>query len=264
MLGVSEPIVNEMNQLTLLVHQRTIRSTITEDRMAASVNRDTSRAGARRIRDYIVNAAAEGKLAPGAKLPTERELAKRYAVPRNAVRRTLAQLEADGSITRHVGRGTFLAGSAPSAAAQFPADSATHTSPAELMEARLRIEPALAELIVTNATAADFERMETCIDKAERATSLDEFDMWDAALHQALATATHNRFVTRVLDMVTAVREQSEWGKLKDRIVTPERRLKYQQEHRAIVQALKARDAERARNCILAHLQHARRNLFDY
>ncbi|MDB5921212.1 MAG: hypothetical protein JWN13_148 [Betaproteobacteria bacterium] len=231
--------------------------------MAASVNRDSSRSRARRIRDYIVSSAADGKLAPGTKLPTERELAKRFAVPRNAVRRTLAQLEAEGSITRHVGRGTFLAGG-PSEAAHFPADSVTHTSPAELMEARLRIEPALAELIVTNATAADFERMEMCIEKAERATTLDEFELWDAALHQALATATHNRFVTRVLDMVAAVREQSEWGKLKDRIVTPERRLKYQSEHRAIVQALKARDAERARDSILAHLQHARRNLFDY
>ena len=232
--------------------------------MAGSVNRDTARSGARRIRDYIMSAAAEGKLAPGEKLATERELARRFAVPRNAVRKTLAQLEAEGAITRHVGRGTFLAGSPPSENARFPADSVSHTSPAELMEARLRIEPALAELIVTNATAADFERMQMCIDKAERATSLDEFELWDAALHQALATATHNRFVTRVLDMVAAVREQSEWGKLKDRIVTPERRLEYQDEHRAIVQALKARDADRARDMMLAHLQHARRNLFDY
>ena len=232
--------------------------------MATPANRDTSRTGARRVRDYIVNAASEGKIAPGARLPTERELAKRFAVPRNAVRRTLAQLEAEGSITRHVGRGTFLAGPPPGEGAQYPADSVAHTSPAELMEARMRIEPALAELIVTNATPADFERMETCIENAERATTLDEFELWDAALHQALATATHNRFVIRVLDMVAAVREQSEWGKLKDRIVTPERRLKYQEEHRAIVQALKARDAERARDSILAHLQHARRNLFDY
>jgi DNA-binding FadR family transcriptional regulator len=83
-------------------------------------------------------------------------------------------------------------------------------------------------------------------------------------LHQAIATATHNRFVIRVLDMVTAVRQQAEWGKLKDRIVTPERRLKYQEEHRNIVRALRERDAERARACIITHLQHARRNLFGF
>jgi DNA-binding FadR family transcriptional regulator len=232
--------------------------------MAPSLNRDASRAGVRRLRDFILNGAANGALAPGAKLPTEREFAKRFAVPRHAVRRMLSQLEAEGSITRHVGRGTFLAGSAAPDADEFPSGSVMHTSPAELMEARLRIEPALAELIVTNATPADIERMETCLEKAERATTLDEFEVWDAALHHALAAATHNRFVVRVLDMVAAVREQAEWGKLKDRIVTPERRLEYQQEHREIVRALAASDAERARLCILAHLQHARRNLFGF
>lgn len=223
-----------------------------------------ARDGAQRIRDTILAGAAEGSLAPGARLPTERELVRRYGVPRNAVRRTLAQLEAEGSITRHVGRGTFLAGQAESDAIPAASASAAHTSPAELMEARLRIEPALAELIVTNATAADFERMEACIERAEKAATLDEFELWDAALHEALAEATHNRFVIRVLDMVTVVRQQSEWGKLKDRIVTPERRLRYQEEHREIVRALKERDADRARASISAHLQHARRNLFGY
>jgi len=234
--------------------------------VAITRNRALSRAGAQRIREFILNAAAEGTLAPGVKLPTERELAERFTVPRNAVRKMLAQLEAEGAITRHVGRGTFLANDGNTAPGEgsFPFDSVAHTSPAELMEARLRIEPALAELIATNATPADFERMETCLEKSERAATLDEFELWDAALHQALATATHNRFVIRVLDLVAALRQQAEWGKLKDRIVTPERRIKYQQEHRDIVRALKARDADLARQCIADHLQHARRNLFGF
>lgn len=226
-------------------------------------NSQSARAGVRRAREFIVDGAASGALAPGAQLPTERELAERFAVPRHALRRMLAQLEAEGAITRHVGRGTFLAASSASQDAQ-PSRSVMHTSPAELMEARLRIEPAVAELIVTNATPADFARMETCLDHAERAATLDEFERWDAALHNALAAATHNRFVICVLDMVAEIREQAEWGKLKNRIVTPERRLDYQREHRAIVGALKARDAERARQSILSHLQHARRNLFGF
>jgi DNA-binding FadR family transcriptional regulator len=221
------------------------------------------RASVQSIRDLVSDAASNGTFAPGARLPTERELARRFALPRNAVRRTLAQLEAEGSITRHVGRGTFLANHAGNDS-NSPTDNVTHTSPAELMEARLRLEPTLAELVVTNATQADFSRMEMCLEKAEKAATLDEFELWDAALHQALAAATHNRFVIRVLDMVTAVRHQSEWGKLKDRIVTTERRLKYQEEHRNIVRALKDRDAELAREHIVTHLQHARRNLFGY
>ena len=230
--------------------------------MPAPVSRARSREGAQRIRDFILSGAAQGALAPGARLPTERELARRFSVPRNAVRTTLARLEAEGSITRHVGRGTFLAGG--SRAEAVSAASVAHTSPAELMDARLRIEPALAELVVTNATPADFERLEACLERAEKAATLDEFERWDQALHQAFADATHNRFVARVFDMVSAFRQQAEWGKLKDRIVTPERRLKYQAEHREIVRALKERDAERARAAIVAHLQHARRNLFGF
>ena len=231
--------------------------------MAHTASRAKSREGAQRIREFISAAAADGSLTDSGRLPTERELAHRFSVPRNAVRRTLAQLEAEGSITRHVGRGTFLA-HVPASAPDFPSDSVAHISPAELMEARLRIEPALTELIVIHATPADFDRMEVCLDKAERAASLDEFELWDAALHQALATATHNQFVIRILDLVTAVRQQAEWGKLKDRIVTSDRRIKYQAEHRDIVRALKGRDADQARVAVLTHLQHARRNLFGY
>ena len=230
--------------------------------MPSSNSRGQSRQGAQRIREFVLGAASQSALGPGAQLPTERELVRRFTLPRSAVRRTLAQLEAEGAITRHVGRGTFIAMRTSPGASEFAVDSVAHTSPAQLMEARLRIEPALAELIVTHSTPADFERMETCLERAERATTLDEFELWDAALHQALASATHNHFVIRVLDMVTAVRQQAEWGKLKDRIVTPERRIQYQREHRGIVQALKERDAERARAAILGHLQHARRNLF--
>jgi DNA-binding GntR family transcriptional regulator len=68
--------------------------------------------------------------------------------------------------------------------------------------------------------------------------------------------------MVRLLEIVTAVRQQSEWGKLKDRIVTTERRLIYQQEHHAIVTALKNRDDKRAKAAIVTHLQHAKRNLF--
>jgi DNA-binding FadR family transcriptional regulator len=224
--------------------------------------RTQSRQGAQLIRRFILDGAHEGSPPVGGKLPTEREFAKRFAVPRNAVRKMLAKLEAEGVIMRHVGRGTFLVNVASADGAA--ASAATHISPGELMEARLRIEPAITELIVTNATSADFDHMEMCLDKAERAATLDEFELWDAALHEAMASATHNRFVIRILDIVTAVRQQSEWGKLKDRIVTPERRLKYQAEHRAIVSALKDRDEMRAKDAIATHLQHAWRNLFGY
>ena len=52
--------------------------------MAVAPNRINTRDAARRIRDFIVS-AADGTLAAGARLPTERELSRRFAVPRHAI-----------------------------------------------------------------------------------------------------------------------------------------------------------------------------------
>jgi len=228
------------------------------------IDRADSRDGARRLREFVLAGIADGSLGPGQRLPTERELVERFATARSAARRTLAELEAEGRITRTVGRGTFVA-PAPGQAkfgATLGRDSVLHVSPAELMEARIRFEPEMAEMVVTHATAADFERMAHCLDRAERGETLNDFEVWDAALHQAIAAATHNGLVVRVFDLFSQVRQQAEWGRLKDRIVTPERRLDYQRQHRLIVQALRERDAQRARDAIAAHLDYARRNLF--
>jgi len=210
------------------------------------------------LRQYILDRGSAPDAA-GARLPTERAFALQFGLPRNAVRRTLAELEADGRLRREVGRGTFLAPPRPAGEdATLPG-----TSPAELMEARLRLEPAAVELVVVNATAADFARMHQCLQRAEAATTLGEFELWDAALHQAVAAATHNTLVGRVFDLFHEARQHAAFGKLRDRIVTEPLRIDYQQQHRRIVAALQARDAPAAREAVIAHLTCARANLFD-
>jgi DNA-binding FadR family transcriptional regulator len=63
---------------------------------------------------------------------------------------------------------------------------------------------------------------------------------------------------------MTQARNQAEWGQLKRRSVTPERRLEYQREHRALVEALVERDAQLAREVCLAHLTRVRHNMMGY
>ena len=80
-------------------------------------------------------------------------------------------------------------------------------------------------------------------------------------LHEAIADAAHNSFVSKVFRLMNQVRAQGEWGALKRRSATPERRRVYQQEHRALVAALQDRDGVRATALCLEHLVHVRRNL---
>ncbi|AOF87675.1 deoR-like helix-turn-helix domain protein [Hydrogenophaga sp. RAC07] len=217
------------------------------------------------LRETILTQLREGHWKAGDRLPTERELAEGYRVSRTTVRRALADLKQQGLIEQTVGSGTFVAQQAPSSLdRQIRQDSAQHTSPAELMEARLALEPAIIDLVVRNATAADFTRMLACCTSAERATSLEEFEHWDGELHEAIADAAHNRFVSSVFKLMKQVRAQGDWGQLKKKSVTPERRLAYQREHRHLVDALRDRDATRAKAGTLDHLLHVRHNLLGH
>ncbi|MGH8885510.1 MAG: GntR family transcriptional regulator [Egibacteraceae bacterium] len=62
----------------------------------------------RQIADELRVAIASGQLAPGAKLPSERQLGQTYAVDRGVVRRALALLQAWGLVVTQHGRGAFV------------------------------------------------------------------------------------------------------------------------------------------------------------
>jgi len=230
-------------------------------------------AGARALAAYLHDEIASGRMRDGIKLPAERQLSEQFGASRGSVRRVLQGLKELGLITQTVGSGTFvLPGAAkalPAAAKALPApeivadeSSETQTSPAELMEARLLIEPLMPKLIARNATSSDFARMMECIDRSEAAQTVEEFEHWDGELHRTFAMATHNSFFLKVLELTNRVREQGEWGRLKRHSLTPERRKEYEAQHRAIVEALRDRDAEQAGQVLTGHLRQIQHNLF--
>ncbi|RDB42675.1 FadR family transcriptional regulator [Halomonas sp. DQ26W] len=248
---------------------RTIDDRNLRDALAESgIRSDGARALARHVQAEI----ASGRFPPGYRLPTERELSECFSASRGAVRRVLGHFKSLGAITQVVGSGTFVSERAaelftpPTAEASVVSPSAGsmagQVSPAQLMEARLLIEPQMVSLIVRFATAADFERMDDCLAQSEAATSIEAFEHWDGALHQAFAEATHNSFFLRILELTNVVREEGEWGRLKRISLTPERRERYETQHRAIVAALRDRDQEMARVLLEEHLVEVKRNLF--
>lgn len=215
------------------------------------------------VQSYLEDQIASGELSPGDKLPTERALVERFGLSRNTVRSALKVLEERGKITRMIGRGTFVTGRQPKdqrAAAIVGHDA----SPAEVMETRLMLEPAIAEVLVTRANGSDLAYMETCLERAETAREWRDFEKWDAALHATMVRATRNQFLIDIFERIDEARRQSEWGKLKRASLTVERRQAYQREHREIVKALKERDGNLARKLLERHLLHVRQNLLGY
>jgi len=222
-------------------------------------------AGAQALASYLLTEIRSGRIPVGVKLPGERDLGERFSTSRGSVRRVLGALRDAGWITQAVGSGTFVARPAHNVSADWSdaGQLSDQTSPAELMEARLLIEPLMPALIVRHATRADFDRMHECLVQGEQAQTIEDFEHWDGALHQALAQATHNHFFLQVLALTNRVRQQGDWGRLKRNSLTPQRRTEYECQHRAIVAALEDRDAQQARDALTAHLTQIQRNLFE-
>ena len=215
------------------------------------MDQDTG-SGAGALLRHIREGIAAGRWRPGDRLPTERALAERFGLARNTLRRRLDDLAAEGVIERVVGSGTYVA-EPPAGGAAGPMSFAD-ASPAEVMEFRLLLEPQVVDLAAARANAADLARMDLCLARSEAAGTVAAFEEWDGALHLAIVAAARNDVAVRVYDAVNAVRRGGAWGTLEERTLTPERRRLYQAQHRALVTALRDRDAAAARAVLRDHL----------
>lgn len=215
---------------------------------------------------HLESLLASGRFAPGAKLPTERALSAELDVPRGAVREALAVLETKGQVIRAVGSGTFVSDTVPGSADASGYEQVRvfyDANPREIMDARFVLEPRLAFLVVSNATTADFNRLEETLQQGEVADTYAAFDAADDAFHQAIAEATHNRLVVDVYAAIGAARRRAAWGNLRRRFLTPERRIASRREHRAIFNCLTARHVAQAEAAILKHLREINSTLIE-
>lgn len=207
------------------------------------------------LRSLVHNGVADGSYVPGSKLPTERALAEQLCAPRSAVRRALAQMENEGSVIRHVGRGTFLTESA------LPEGAPADTSPAAIMQARLVIEPPVAAVAARVATSSDLDLIAECLARGGAADDFATFESQDARLHRGIAKAAHNGLLLRMFDVMNSARELPVWGNRKRQTSSAQRRRCYHEEHTAIVDALQQRDPEASEQAMRAHLRTVHDNL---
>jgi DNA-binding FadR family transcriptional regulator len=203
---------------------------------------------------------------PGSRLPTERQLAIDLEVSRSSVRHALALLEARGRISREVGRGTFLRRpseppSPDGRPASWPPASTADFAPADVMMVRRLLEPPAMPLVVAWATAADLDEMDRCLAGGDQAASYEEFEAWDLALHRCIMRASRSPLLAALYGAIEQARHGHVWGDLKRRSASAERRQEYQQDHRAIVGALRARDSAAAVEAMRGHLARVSNHL---
>ena len=191
--------------------------------------------------DEVRSLIVSGALGPGARLG-QAELADQLGISRTSVREALRRLAGDGLVEFEVNRGFFVL--------DIGLDSVL-----QRLEARLVLEPAIARLAAERRVDSDLEAMRVTIDTERAARSSDDAHDASRAFHIAMATATRNEALVRLLDGL--------WIADVGRRLLAQRRLAagWQDddvtEHVEIVAAIEARDSARAEALVRTHVQAA-------
>jgi DNA-binding FadR family transcriptional regulator len=209
---------------------------------------------ARRIRQEI----ERGDLRPHDRLPAERSLAEQFGVARGTVREALNQLVNEGLIEVKRGSGAYVTETESDSGGRIIQDA----RPLELIDARFALEPHICRLAVLHAGADDLERMEELLNEMENSVGDPErFASADTAFHTLLAESTGNRLLIWVIGQISGVRSLEQWDRMRRLTLNRDTILQYNRHHREVVNAIRAREPEKAAKLMKDHLETARLSL---
>jgi GntR family transcriptional repressor for pyruvate dehydrogenase complex len=208
----------------------------------------------RRISETIADDVVSGRLQPGERLPSERELASRYRVGRPLIREALRSLGQLGLIETYPGRGTYVRSSA-AAGVHRPVGLAIRrrgVTAAQLSEARITLESEAAGLAAERATTVDIDRLEAALRALDAAQGIAHVQR-DLAFHLAIAAAAHNPVIEMMLESIAPLTV----GLMARSAGDPKVMRRSQPYHGIALAAIRRRDAAAARAAIVAHLSVA-------
>jgi DNA-binding FadR family transcriptional regulator len=202
---------------------------------------------ASQLRDLIDS----GEIPVGARLPTERELAEQLHVSRPTVREALIALEVEGRVRIRVGSGIYVQARAQPA----PAPPSALDGPFDILAARELVEGAVAAAVAPRIGAEQIEALDTILTRMEAAADRRRQIGLDRAFHVTLAASLDNAVLARVVGELFDLRITPYFDRLAGYFETNETWRAAVGEHRAVLAALAAGDAETARRAMQDHLR---------
>jgi DNA-binding FadR family transcriptional regulator len=212
------------------------------------------------ICDQIKSRLSQGRIRPGDKLPPERDLASQFGVSRAAVREALRALEVSGIVELRKGKkgGAFLLEeSAPLAQSLEDMIDLGRVSMRDFTEARILITEVVVRLACERGKKKDFDAIERDIERLEAALARGEGrsdTTYITNFYDLLAAATGNQMLRYLTHGIASL-----LAKLID-VKQPPPMTDLGARRRAILKALRERDADKAGKLLTEHLMrvHAR------
>lgn len=213
------------------------------------------------VAERLARAIAAGTYKKGDRLPAERELAQSYSVSRPTIREAIIALELDGLVEVRIGSGVYVTNTEPVRGAQVAMDIGAF----ELTEARLLIEGEVAALAATQITDEELEELETLLDKMDSANrkGAGAGELVDRQFHETIARMTRNSALFQTVEQLWTIRNRSPQCVRLFEMSRSAGHAPVLNEHRAIVEALRSRDANSARAAMRDHLSRVLSYLLD-
>lgn len=226
------------------------------DKISAALSSVGSGSAVSAVATRLLELFTDGSIAPGTRLPPERQLAASLEVGRSAVREALAALELLGVVDVRPGSGTYLRGNASELLPQTLSWGMmlNQTRTAELAEVRGALEIYAARLATERMSDEAIERLHDHLEAMRASVSdLKSFVEADLQFHLELARSTDN---TVLLDLLQSIRSLLRvWS---ERAVQDDEHARLAiQEHAAVYDAIAARDSEAAASAMVAHMRTA-------
>ncbi len=204
----------------------------------------------RQIADQLRASISAGEFAVGSRLPPERDLARQLGVSRPSVREALIALEVEGLIEIRMGSGVYVLAGDPKRAGKVSAES-----PLETIRARQLIESELAAHAARVMKRAQVAGLRRAIDIMEAEVKQGRMPTrGDRLFHVGIAAAAENSVLRRIVGDLWDERRNPLYVQLGSHFETTRSWSLAIAEHRAVVDAIAACDADGARAAMAQHL----------
>lgn len=212
------------------------------------------------ITEELETMIIDGRLLAGQKLPPERELAETFEVSRPSLREAIQKLEAKGLIYRKQGGGTFVKNRITSVVTDPLLDLIAERPETQfdLLEFRHALEGMAAYYAALRGQPKDYEAVENALNALPEPTANDESKHEEAKaladFYLAMAQASHNLVLIHVMRSLLPMLQENIRCNLEMLALNAEVGDVIAQQRRSIVEAILARDPEKARQASNEHL----------
>ena len=218
-----------------------------------------------RLAARLAGQISSGALMPGARLPTELQLAQVHGVSRTVVREAVHQLKSRQLVSSRQGLGVFVSQPPVHRPLEFdPRVLESLEAVVHVVEVRRVLEGEIAALAAERATRAQVAGMRRALKAIDAAVAAGADGVAeDLAFHRAIGESTGNPQFRLLLGFLEQYLREGMRITRGNEARRSDFMAAVRHEHAAIVNAIAARDPAAARRCATAHLLHGERRLID-